>query len=119
MELTAIIKYLEYHLGTPCTNDTVVHSDSKYCLGGLVKDVSTTPYSVMKGIDGWIAGWLRKGFKKNPELWKSLNEITVKVIKKSIANGGSLSFRYVQGHAGYLGNERADQLANMGVLKAG
>jgi ribonuclease HI len=108
MELTAVIEFLK---DAPEGGDYFIHSDSlQYVLKGLVKDgngVLRTPgvYS------GWMGGWLRKGFKKNAEYWKALNVI----IQRHLKAGTALEFGYVAGHSGDPGNDRADQLANMGV----
>jgi len=73
---------------------------------------------VLKGITEWIHGWKAKGWRtaskepvKNVELWQRLDDL--------VANGGHrIDWRWVKGHAGDPGNERADALANMGVEKA-
>lgn len=61
----------------------------------------------------WLANWKRRGWMtadkkpvKNAELWQSLDE---QVRRHTV------SWRWVRGHAGDPGNERADQLANQGV----
>ena len=92
MELLAAIVALEA-LKRPC--EVVLHSDSQY----LVKAFS----------DGWIEGWLRRGWKnakkepvKNVDLWKRLLEA-----KKP----HDVRFVWVRGHAGHPENERCDRLA--------
>lgn len=117
MELLAIIRYIEVLIEGECKDDVVVASDSKYCLGGLIRTVTDDPYNIMKGVDGWISGWLRNGWKKNDDLWKRLNEVTVQCIAKMKKAGGTLSFRHVKGHSKIVGNERADELANKGVKR--
>lgn len=100
MELMAAISALNA-LKEPCAID--LHTDSNY-----VKD----------GISGWIEGWKRNGWKtaakqpvKNAELWQRLDAL--------VASGGhKIDWRWVRGHAGNPGNERADMLANRGVDKA-
>lgn len=68
---------------------------------------------VQQGITEWIDGWKRKGWKtaarkpvKNADLWKALD---------SEAARHQIQWRWVKGHAGHAGNERADALANRGV----
>ena len=95
MELLAAISALNA-LKQPCEVD--LYTDSAY-----VKD----------GISKWIFGWKKNGWKtadkkpvKNAELWQALDEQVGR---------HQVSWRWVKGHAGDPGNERADQLANQGV----
>ena len=95
MELTAAIEALNA-LTRPC--DVVLTTDSVY-----VKD----------GITAWIDGWKRRGWKnskkepvKNKDLWKALD---------AARDRHRVEWRWVKGHAGDPGNERADALANKGV----
>jgi len=70
---------------------------------------------VLKGITEWLPGWKAKGWKtaskqavKNVDLWQRLDDL--------VATGGhQIDWRWVKGHAGDPGNERADALANQGV----
>lgn len=100
MELTAVIEALRA-LKRPC--DVTLFLDSEY---------------VRKGITEWIHGWKAKGWKtstkqpvKNVELWQALDALV------SCA-GHRIEWRWVKGHAGDPGNERADALANLGVDRA-
>jgi ribonuclease HI len=95
MELTAAIMALEA-LTRPCKID--LHTDSKY---------------VMDGITGWIHGWKARGWKtadkkpvKNDDLWKRLDIARTR---------HEVKWHWVKGHAGHALNERADQLANLGI----
>lgn len=95
MELMAVIQALKA-LKRPC--HVVVHTDSQY---------------VQKGMTEWIKGWKLRGWKtadkkpvKNADLWQELDALTQK---------HELSWRWVRGHAGDPGNEKADALANQGV----
>ena len=61
----------------------------------------------------WIHGWKRNGWRtadkkpvKNAELWQ---ELETQVARHEVR------WEWVKGHAGDPGNERADQLANLGV----
>ena len=100
MELQAVIEGLAV-LKRPCK--VVLYLDSQY---------------VRQGITEWIKGWKAKGWMtaskqpvKNVELWKRLDAL--------VQNGGhQIEWRWVKGHSGDPGNERADLLANKGVLKA-
>jgi ribonuclease HI len=95
MELTAVIEALAA-LKRPCR--VVIHTDSQY---------------VQKGITEWINGWKARGWKtaarepvKNVDLWKKLDEVI---------RTHEIDWVWVKGHAGDVGNERADALANKGV----
>jgi ribonuclease HI len=95
MELTAVIRALE-SLTRPC--EVLVYTDSQY---------------VKNGIESWIHGWKRNGWKtadrkpvKNAELWRELDEL---------ASRHDVRWHWVRGHADHPGNERADALANRGV----
>lgn len=100
MELQAVIEGLAA-LTRPCK--VVLYLDSQY---------------VRQGITEWIHGWKAKGWRtstkqpvKNAELWQRLD----KLVHES---GHQIEWRWVKGHSGDPGNERADLLANKGVLKA-
>jgi len=95
MELLAAITALNA-LKTPCEVD--LHTDSKY---------------VMDGITKWIFGWKKKGWKtadnkpvKNGELWQQLDAANQR---------HKVKWNWVKGHAGHTENERADELARMGM----
>lgn len=98
MELTAALEALRA-LKRPCK--VVLYTDSRYVLDGITK---------------WILGWKQNGWKnskkepvKNDDLWRALDDA---------AAPHEIDWRWVKGHAGDEGNERADELANEGVLKA-
>lgn len=100
MEMTAVIQALSA-LKRPC--DVTLHLDSQY---------------VLKGITEWLSGWKAKGWKtaakqpvKNVDLWQQLDQLVA-------SHGHRIDWRWVKGHAGDPGNERADALANRGVEKA-
>jgi ribonuclease HI len=68
---------------------------------------------VQKGITEWIHDWKRRGWRtadkkavKNVDLWRRLDEL---------AGQHQIKWIWVKGHAGDPGNERADELANLGV----
>ncbi len=97
MELKAAIEALNA-LKRPCKIE--MHVDSNY-----VKD----------GISKWIHGWKRNGWKtadkkpvKNEELWRALDE----AIQRH-----EISWHWVKGHAGHPENERADELARLGIAE--
>jgi len=95
MELTAVIRALEA-LKKPSI--VKVFTDSVY---------------VQKGMTEWITGWKSRNWKtadkkpvKNDDLWRSLDVL---------AQLHQIEWIWVKGHAGNVGNERADALANLGV----
>lgn len=97
MELTAVIEALA-SLKRRCK--VVVYTDSEY---------------VRKGLTEWITGWKRRGWKtadnkpvKNADLWRRLEELKA---------GHDVDLRWVRGHSGDPGNERADGLANRGAAE--
>ena len=100
MELTAVIEALTA-LKRPCA--VTLFLDSEY---------------VRKGITEWIHGWKARGWRtaakqpvKNVELWQRLDAL--------VSSGGHrIDWRWVKGHSGEPGNERADELANRGVEMA-
>lgn len=70
---------------------------------------------VKKGITEWLTGWKQKEWTtaskkpvKNADLWKMLDEQVAR---------HQITWQWVKGHAGDIGNERADQLANRGVIE--
>ena len=97
MELTAAIEGLK-QLKQACK--VTIYTDSKY---------------VMQGMEEWLAGWKARGWKtaskspvKNVDLWQQLDELVGK---------HEVTWQWVKGRAGDEGNERADELANMGVAQ--
>ncbi len=98
MEMTAVIRALE-SLKRPSTVE--VHTDSQY---------------VQKGVSEWMAGWKRRNWRtadgkpvKNQDLWLQLD---------ALSQLHRIEWKWVRGHAGHPENERADALANQGVLQA-
>ncbi len=92
MELLAVITGLET-LRDPC--DVTIYSDSRYIVDAVNK--------------GWANRWRANGWRRNkrekavnPDLWaRLLNLLEVH----------DTEFRWIKGHAGNEGNERADALA--------
>lgn len=95
MELMAVIRALEA-LKRPC--EVVLHTDSTY---------------VMKGMTEWLENWKRRNWRtadrkpvKNVELWQRLEQAI---------HRHSVQWRWVRGHSGVPGNERADELARRAI----
>jgi ribonuclease HI len=95
MELLAVIRALE---ALKRRTRARVHTDSQY---------------VQLGISKWIHGWKKNGWRtadrkpvKNADLWRELDVL---------AQQHEIEWVWVKGHAGHPGNERADELANLGA----
>jgi ribonuclease HI len=95
MELAAAIEALT---GLPDGSQVTLTTDSTY-----VKD----------GITAWIKNWKARGWKtaakkpvKNVDLWQALDAQCAR---------HEIDWQWVKGHAGHAGNERADELARMGM----
>lgn len=95
MELTAAIEGLHKTAGIA---QVTIWTDSNY---------------VVQGITQWIKGWKAKNWRKadgspvsNQDLWIALDQA---------CQGRQIDWRWIKGHAGHAGNERADALANQGV----
>jgi ribonuclease HI len=98
MELMAVIQALKA-LKRQC--QVRIHTDSQY---------------VQKGMTLWLPQWKRRGWRtasrqpvKNADLWRELD---------ALVERHDLTWRWVKGHAGDPDNERADELANLGVEQA-
>jgi len=75
--------------------------------------LTTDSRYVMDGITKWLPGWKRRGWKtankqpvKNRDLWQRLD---------ALVGPMEIEWRWVKGHSGHLENERADELANIGI----
>lgn len=97
MEMMAAIKALEA-IKPGYQGEVTLWTDSTY---------------VLKGITEWIHGWKKRGWKKsdkkpviNVDLWKQLDRLNAQ---------RDVTWKWVKGHAGVDGNERADELARQGI----
>ena len=98
MELMGAIQAL---INSPLEQNLEIWTDSSY---------------VQKGITEWIDGWKKRGWKTaskkpvaNQDLWQQLDALTQK---------RDVDWHWVKGHAGHAGNEKADELANLGVTSS-
>lgn len=98
MELSGAIRGLEA-LTKPC--EVALFCDSQY---------------VVKGIQSWLAGWKRAGWRKadkqpvmNADLWQDLDRLL---------QLHRVEAQWVRGHAGHPENERVDELARGAAEKA-
>jgi ribonuclease HI len=99
MELMAVIQALRTLKGPASVQ---IYTDSSY---------------VQQGMSAWIQKWKRQGWRtadkkpvKNEDLWRTLDELSQQ---------HKIAWHWVRGHAGHPENERADRLANRGVLSPG
>ncbi|CAN5393824.1 ribonuclease HI [soil metagenome] len=98
MEMMAAIEALNA-LKQPCR--VTLSTDSRY---------------VMDGLNKWIHGWQKNGWRtadrkpvKNAELWQAL---------LAAAKPHRIDWVWVKGHAGHADNERADKLASDAAVAA-
>lgn len=74
---------------------------------------------VIEGYSDWLNGWARNGWLTrsltpvaNQELWKE-----ILVLKQQLeARDVKVTFEWVQGHSGDLGNDTVDQYASQGIV---
>ena len=95
MELLAAIMALN-ELKRPC--EVHLHTDSQYVRGGILQ---------------WMHNWKKNGWRtankkpvKNAELWQQLDEARAR---------HQVECHWVKGHAGHVENEKADELARLGM----
>lgn len=81
------------------------------CEVGLTTDSTY----VRDGITQWLPKWQRNGWRtaagkpvKNQDLWQALDEQVTR---------HTVTWHWVKGHSGHPDNERADELANEGILR--
>lgn len=95
MELKAAIEALS---SLKSKSDVVIFTDSKY---------------LMQGINSWIENWKTNNWLtsnkkevKNIDLWKDIDKYN---------NFHTVEWNWVKGHSGDLGNDTADELANLAI----
>ncbi len=78
--------------------DVVIYTDSKYVKNGILE---------------WMPNWIKNNWKtaakkpvKNKDLWVELNEMVA---------FHNVEWKWVKGHSGNVGNEKADELANKAI----
>ena len=95
MELSGAIAALQHVVNRP--GPIVIYADSTY---------------VVQGITQWVWGWRKRGWKTaqggevlNRDLWEQLWSLVAARAR------GDVDWRWVRGHVGTPGNERADQIS--------
>lgn len=80
-----------------------------------IVDLHTDSTYVRDGVMKWMANWKKNGWRtaakkpvKNQDLWEALDEAILR---------HTVRWHWVKGHAGDPGNEKADQLANKGMIE--
>lgn len=103
MEITAALAVLEWLAEAPgqAPSSVTLVTDSTY---------------VLRGVTEWVKNWKRRGWKTqdggdvaNRDLWERLDA--------AASACRHLRWRHVPGHAGYPGNERADEIASTFALQ--
>lgn len=76
-------------------------------------ELTTDSNYVKNGISDWMKKWKKNGWRtankkpvKNIDLWQRLDQAVQR---------HSVEWHWVKGHSGHPENERADQLANLGI----
>jgi ribonuclease HI len=98
MELRGLLESLRFILDRKIEGRIVVHLDSAY---------------VLNGTHLWMHSWQKNGWRTktgeqvlNQDIWKELFPIVYRLMLTK-----RLIFEKVKGHAGIVGNERADEIA--------
>lgn len=88
----------------------------QYSAADIKLEIWTDSSYVKKGITEWIGNWKRRGWKTasnkpvaNKDLWQQLD---------ALSQAREVTWHWVKGHAGHAGNEKADELANLGVISS-
>ena len=108
----------ELHGGEPATtNNRMELTAAIEALAALKRHCRVALYTdstyVRSGITEWLPAWRARGWRtagrkpvKNQDLWQAL---------AAQAERHEVSWHWVKGHSGHPENERADELANLGL----
>lgn len=118
MELQAMNQALRI---CPVGYEIEIVADTMYVLQGLVAGGKNGVIENKNGkvyFSGWVGAWRAKGWVKSDggaikhlALWKEI----VERCENHIKNGSTLALSWIKGHSGNEGNDKADELANLGV----
>lgn len=108
MELTGLLMALAWVAAVAPADPVLIFCDSQYAV---------------TGINQWVPGWKAKGWNRKGENASEKNKAIAnldlwKLIDKARDELQFVRIEWVKGHAGTLGNERADELAGQGREEA-
>ncbi len=116
MELMATIEGLRHINGRQKTTDIRDGLDGEQAAMYRPQsiEICTDSEYVKKGMTEWIKGWIQKGWKTstkkdvlNRDLWEQLLHEVTRLKDAHVV----ITWKYVRGHTGIPGNERADAIA--------
>jgi ribonuclease HI len=105
MEMNGVLQAILWLAANHSDRSVQLFSDSMYCVNGC---------------NIWRHSWKSKGWKRgkqevaNLDLWKAIDEALGDALKLE-----DISVRWVKGHAGNSGNERADELSYQAARSGG
>lgn len=107
MELMGLLCAISWVAEFAAADPVTIWCDSQYCV---------------RGINDWRHGWKKNGWQRgsdkaephnrilaNADLWKAIDEAIGDILKPQ-----GILIKWCKGHNGIAGNERADELAEMG-----
>ena len=118
----ALMRYGEHeralHGGEPDTTNNRMELLAAICALETLKrrcvvHLTTDSQYVRQGMTEWLPGWRRRNWRlasgkpvKNADLWQRL---------EAAAGRHEVHWHWIKGHSGHPENERADELANLGI----
>lgn len=112
MELTALLNLLKF-LPTTCSG--TIYTDS---MTGIYKPLINPKHKngelITSSYSGWMEGWKNSNWsrpKMNKEYYKKIDQ----ELQRLIRGGSKIYLKWINSHTGIVGNERADELATLGI----
>ena len=104
-EITAALRAVQ-HATTYSVPNFTLYTDSKYVLNGATK---------------WCVNWKKKGWLRDDGSEVPNKDLWVELLTAIKTYRGTISWKWVKGHSGNEGNDKADELATRGntLAKAG